>query len=863
MAEGLLLPTEPQYAGVQGDHRACEVVFTLPTAWVEADYAVRAEFVDGAGAFDTSDFLPRTENTVTVTLPLAWTAAGGLAEIRLAAARPAATGLPEEQVAYSPVGYLYFDSRTGEPTAWRTFPNRGLSALIADARAAAALAEGTAARVQQQLEEGAFDGSAWLFGTAVTGEGEENHASVESARVGDMYLNTQTDAVYIQTAPDVWRWIGSLRGQTGPRGPQGVPGGMVLPRGVCAGNGVGSNTVSPAVESLTDGLTVVQTFTDTVPSVNGVRLYQLASGGRVPVIARFRDEGEPELAAGTYLLRFDAATHHMVVLGRLDESAGVRDDALTVPLLIAQYGTTRALRMFTAANAARDDLTHICTRFFAAAAAAEDGVYTSVFPRYARDTPSTNGQKAGANASLTCVPSTRAAAETDDYAELPLFACFDVNYTIDAQTLEPVIHAVKGVHGDFSAAPTASLVGVMQMSGWVRRTMTDTAKQVDYRATEAAEFQPLPEAVRVDGTVRSFVIHAKYAAGYNAEGKLSSVSGVQPATERPGSAGSTAISHDGQIAKWRTWGTQYGGSGLCDLAFVQLMLEIKYAVLGSAQVMQGCRSYFHFYKVALGESGVKRVLLAPSDADYFVVGSSVSLGTTGERHRAEAYSVCDIVPVTRVERVVVNGTTYGALYLDAPAPFTTTTDTCVTAQPWRTGSTDAVQGNDGSPNSNTSGKEPCKIQGIEVMVGTHEVLGDTVLYSDADRYTVYLQRRAAENTQGITGADAVAVGVVAKDKNAGWDYVAELNAAANDQEGYMLPQETGATAATAYRAAAYREGTTTAGWREWMAFGGLDYEGLSGFACAYLDFTPSGALWNIGARACGSGGNRGIYAHAE
>ena len=36
---------------------------------------------------------------------------------------------------------------------------------------------------------------------------------------------------------------------------------------------------------------------------------------------------------------------------------------------------------------------------------------------------------------------------------------------------------------------------------------------------------------------------------------------------------------------------------------------------------------------------------------------------------------------------------------------------------WETGSTDSVQGYDGSPVSNTDGKNICKINGIEIMPG--------------------------------------------------------------------------------------------------------------------------------------------------
>lgn len=542
------------------------------------------------------------------------------------------------------------------------------------------------------------------------------------------------------------------------------------------------------------------------------------------------------------------------------------NDLFIIPSLITQLGVKNALKAFVEANADYDSLTNICNRFFTAAAKSVTGTYTSEFYKYSISN-ATFGTKLDANADLSCTPSTESTAGTDDYATLPLFACFDVNYTIDSTTLEPIIHAIKDIYGSFSASPGNSFVGVMQMTGWSRRTSTGTTKKIEYRAVEETGFKPLPEAVRVDGTIRGFVIHAKYAAGYNSAGLLSSVSGVQPATLRSGSAGSTSISHNGQIAKWREWGAQYCGSSLCDIAFIQLMLEIKYAVLGSAQVMTGCRSYYTSYQAAVGETGVTRVLLTAAQAAFFVVGSCVSLGSTNDRAKATTYDVCDITKILSIEDVTVDGTAYKAVNLDTETPFNTTTATYIVPQPWQTGATDAVLGNDGSPTSNTSGKEPCKIQGIEIMLGVYEVPADTTLYADtetyAEKYNVYLNRKASEITSNGNGTNPILVGHIAKEPEAAWKYIAELNWGANDQEAYMLVKGVGGTSSTGYRAGIYRDAAATTGWREWLAVGDLNNGGVRGFACADLNDGLGAAYWYIGARACGSGGNRGEFTPAQ
>ena len=540
-------------------------------------------------------------------------------------------------------------------------------------------------------------------------------------------------------------------------------------------------------------------------------------------------------------------------------------NTIMVPMLIKCYGIREAMHQFVTANASgADDLSPIVGRFFQAAASTIGETYTSRFYKYSANT-STEGIKLDDNAGLTCIPSTIATAGTDDYANLPLFACFDCNYTIDADTLEPVIHAIKDVYGEFTSTPTDSFVGVLQMTGWVRRTSGETTKTVEYKAQRADGFEPLPEAVRaLDNTVRSFVIHAKYAAGYNSAGLLSSVSGVQPATLRTGSTGSTSISHNGQIAKWREWGLQYCGSSLCDIAFVQLMLEIKYAVLGSAQVMQGCRTYStSTYQAAVSETGVTRVLLTAANAAYFVVGSCASLGSGNNRAAETCYDICDISKITSIEDVTVDDVAYKAINLDTEIAFDTSAGaTYIIPQPWATGSTDDVPGNDGSPYSNTSGKEPFKIQGIELMLGFYEVPADTTLYEDTEKYTVYANRKASDIASDGSGTNPVTVGTIQKETDAGWKSIAELNWDANDQEAYMLAQEVGGSPTTGYRARVYLDAAATIGWREWPAFCGLTGGSSGGFACAGLYAGIGTVGWDSGARACGTGGNRGGFASA-
>ena len=78
----------------------------------------------------------------------------------------------------------------------------------------------------------------------------------------------------------------------------------------------------------------------------------------------------------------------------------------------------------------------------------------------------------------------------------------------------------------------------------------------------------------------------------------------------------------------------------------------------------------------------------------------------------------------------------------------------------------------------------------------------------------------------------------------------------------MLAQTFAGSSTTGYRAAVYRDGAATTGWREWQAFGHLVLGGVSGFACALLSSGLGSAGWLFAARACGSGGNRGEFTPA-
>ena len=223
--------------------------------------------------------------------------------------------------------------------------------------------------------------------------------------------------------------------------------------------------------------------------------------------------------------------------------------------------------------------------------------------------------------------------------------------------------------------------------------------------------------------------------------------------------------------------------------------------------------------------------------------------------------------ITGIETVTIDGTDYGAVYVDAESAFDTAANgsavagtTYISSFHWITGKTDGVLGNDGSPVSNTSGKYPGKLQGIEFMNGGYEIIADVILslYSDDDGvfwYEPYIVLLRANQSTSIS-ANYKATGVKCEQPaTAAWLYIKKLGYA----NGVFFPILVGGSSSTFTRDAFYMN-AATAGTREWLARGGLStgvaYAGLS---CLTGNDALSTSYWAFLSRLSASG-NRGEWA---
>lgn len=481
-----------------------------------------------------------------------------------------------------------------------------------------------------------------------------------------------------------------------------------------------------------------------------------------------------------------------------------------------------------------------------------------------------DGAKVGDNEGMVAETSTNNAAGRDDYQAVPLFHCMDCNWFLDVDG-KPHITAIDGVCGDFERTNPNKLVGVIQMTGWCRRVedvVSDTYTLMYTDVIGASGYYPLPEAVDLDGTVRSWVVHAKYASGED----YRCYSGVAPWTY--------TASHNSAITAFHNaLGNQYGGKTSADDVFIKLMFFLKYARLSADGMLQGCVAYNYQYAVAEQETGVERVILTAAQAANIKVGSCVmvgnptsfSSGTTLniDRRYAGMRAKVDRKKVTRKETLTGGNV---AVYIDnGGATFDTTANTITTAgdsptyvstSPWYTGTCDNVRGVDGSPSTPGNGAEPYILQGIECAPGAFEIISDCILkyYRDANdacHLTVYVCRDASKYATGITADyDLVGYEVDCPASN-GWQYISELGYDPAHPE-VCFPHIIGATSSQRMRDAIYMFATST-NTSEWVSLGGLNYGatvvGLSGIDASG---PLTGATWYLLNRLSATG-NRGIY----
>lgn len=452
------------------------------------------------------------------------------------------------------------------------------------------------------------------------------------------------------------------------------------------------------------------------------------------------------------------------------------------------------------------------------------------------------GVKMNANENMVAEPSVGRTEGRDDYAQYGLFHHFTCNFSVD----ENGFNHVDALEGQIGFTKYGKVqVGEVTMSAWFG--IEDTTEAVLYHYSDSqTELTPYPmkESINPDGTISPFMIHAKYEAG-DIDGVPYSSKGLAPANGCQATQARNPVSYTGMITYMHKLGGHYCGTTSWDLFYRQLMMIIKYATTHSQSIMAGCTSYSNQNQNLVEETGVMRVVLTKAQAAGYVIGSYVSIGDVGsntnkDRYYSYMHNKAYSVKVTKIEDVDDSN---AAVYVDAPEAFDTTLTTWISTMPWRSGATDEVAGSDGSPNSNTNGKDPYKIQGIETCIGAYEVLGNVVMdiVTGADgnpARDVYVCEDASTLSSNIATVRAnykKATAQVAYTA-ASWKYITEETTDPN--LGIMIPTKVGGGSTTGFADGLYTDAGTS-GQREWLALGDLN-----GGAVAGLWFLSAGDGWS-------------------
>ena len=458
------------------------------------------------------------------------------------------------------------------------------------------------------------------------------------------------------------------------------------------------------------------------------------------------------------------------------------------------------------------------------------------------------GVKMNANENMVAEPSVGRTEGRDDYAQYGLFHHFTCNFSVD----ENGFNHVDALEGQIGFTKYGKVqVGEVTMSAWFG--IEDTTEAVLYHYSDSqTELTPYPmkESINPDGTISPFMIHAKYAAG-DIDGVPYSSKGLAPANGCQATQARNPVSYTGMITYMHKLGGHYCGTTSWDLFYRQLMMIIKYATTHSQSIMAGCTSYSNQNQNLVEETGVMRVVLTKAQAAGYVIGSYVSIGDVGsntnrDRYFSYIHNKAYSVKVTKIEDVDDSN---AAVYVDAPEAFDTTLTTWITTMPWHSGATDEVAGSDGSPNSNTNGKDPYKIQGIETCIGAYEVLGNVVMdiVTGADgnpARDVYVCEDASTLSSNIATVRAnykKAIAQVAYTA-ASWKYITEETTDPN--LGIMIPTKVGGGSTTGFADGLYTDAGTS-GQREWLALGALYGGAFAGLWFLVATRGWSNAGWDI------------------
>ena len=470
--------------------------------------------------------------------------------------------------------------------------------------------------------------------------------------------------------------------------------------------------------------------------------------------------------------------------------------------------------------------------------------YTVRFPLWETSQVAT-GEKLDDNEGLIMEPSTLTEKGRDDYETIPLFRTYDCNVEkIDGKM------KITAMKGDIGFNPKEKDTFVLGMPYYHKAWEQDGYLYYSRSDTPHEGYALCPEARKTDG-MRNFCLYGKYVAGRNSQGTLGSYYGVNPTR--------SLLSYNNNITEAKKRGDEYCFGSSYDYAYIQTTFLLKYANKNWNNVLGGCFAYSFQYLVSIPESNTKRVVLKKAEADKFLIGSCVIVGDSGDgskapdRSTAVAYNLCDSAKILDIVEIDAENK---ALVLDIASNITTTATTCVSTIHWESGFSDDILGRDGCPcqtkSQISSMLYPSVIQGIELMVGGYEVLGNTFMdIVDGPTRDIYVCTDSTKLTTNVTTAKETYVKLAKQmtvERNNEWNYGTEIFI--DTENGMNIITKAGASGSgtnTGFCDGIYFDAAET-GQREFLLLGSLGSGGLGGAFCSHCGNWLGDTWWPILAR---------------
>ena len=347
--------------------------------------------------------------------------------------------------------------------------------------------------------------------------------------------------------------------------------------------------------------------------------------------------------------------------------------------------------------------------------------------------------------------------------------------------------------------------------------------------------EPNPCAYLPDGTLRPYMLTAKYPLSVDADGR--------PRSVRGGKIKNRTVSHDSLVDLCGCSTSGYSGPSTYDVWY-RYTAQFAHGTKDSQAIGAGCTSYSWQYSPSVAEAGTNRVVLTASQAASVLVGSNVSLGSKADGHTdryyADTYDVFDMRLVTSKE-ALADGSV--AVVVDGE-PFDTAPTQLLSSMPW-----DGGHAREGDK----SGKYPDLLEGVELMHGGYEVMGTVMYQSDGDGWYAAVNPDSRNEKKNALAEGAVRTSL-RHTADLKWPITVGFEA------GLVAPIGEGGSSSTGMGDINYCSADDATGIREDLHFGVLWDGSGGGLSSRYGWSRSGGAGWNFVSRLSATGRSMGVKA---